>query len=118
MAMNTITTHILDISRGKPAAGVKVVLEHHEETFKPIAAGVTDADGRVREWRSADQKQGFDLKKGTWRIRFEIQSYFEGLDEKCFYPFVEIVFLVDNAEQHYHVPLLLSAYGYSTYRGS
>jgi 5-hydroxyisourate hydrolase len=109
--MKSISTHILDISRGKPAQGVKVVLEFLDGEFKKNAEGVTDADGRVRDWQ-------FTMKTGTWRIRFEITSYFEGLKESCFYPYVEIVFHVTNAEQHYHVPLLLSAYGYSTYRGS
>jgi len=109
--MKSISTHILDISRGKPAAGVRVMLEYLEGDFKLAAEGVTDADGRVRDWQ-------FEMKRGTWRIRFEIASYYDKLKEKCFYPYVEIVFSVDGAEQHYHVPLLLSAYGYSTYRGS
>lgn len=110
--MKSISTHILDISRGKPAQGVAVQLEYLDNgAFNTAATGVTDADGRVRDWK-------FDMRIGTWRIRFAIDSYFTALSEKCFYPFVEIVFQVDNPEQHYHVPLLLSAYGYSTYRGS
>lgn len=109
--MKSISTHILDISRGRPAQGVGIQLEYLDGSFKPVAEGTTDADGRVRDWK-------FEMKTGTWRIRFEIAPYFAALKEKCFYPFVEIVFDVDNAEQHYHVPLLLSAYGYSTYRGS
>lgn len=110
--MKSISTHILDISRGRPAQGVDVRLEYLKgDAFGLIAEGKTDADGRVRDWK-------FDMKTGTWRIRFAIDSYFSALGEKCFYPFVEIVFQVDNADQHYHVPLLLSAYGYSTYRGS
>lgn len=109
--MKSISTHILDISRGKPAAGVKVVLEFLQTDFSQIAEGVTDADGRVRDWQ-------FAMQTGTYRLRFEIADYFAKLSEKCFYPFVEIVFQVDNPDQHYHVPLLLSAYGYSTYRGS
>ena len=110
--MKSISTHILDISRGKPAQGVSVQLEYLKNgTFTPAATGVTDADGRVRDWK-------FEMLTGTYRIRFEIAGYFESLKEKSFYPYVEIVFEVDNADQHYHVPLLLSAYGFSTYRGS
>lgn len=112
MAVKSISTHILDVARGKPAAGVHVKLEHqHQDEFRSVAEGVTDADGRVRDWN-------FEMQRGTWRIRFEVAPYFENYKEKYFYPYVEIVFLVDNTEQHYHVPLLLSAYGYSTYRGS
>lgn len=109
--MKSISTHILDISRGKPAEKVIVILEFLEKDFSQVAEGITDADGRVRDWK-------FTMQPGTYRLRFEIASYFEKLNEKCFYPFVEIVFRVDNPDQHYHVPLLLSAYGYSTYRGS
>jgi 5-hydroxyisourate hydrolase len=110
--MKSISTHILDVSRGKPAAGVHVKLDHFSGgDFKRAAEGVTDADGRVRDWQ-------FTLVAGTWRIRFEIAAYFENQQEAYFYPYVEIVFHVPDAEQHYHVPLLLSAYGYSTYRGS
>jgi 5-hydroxyisourate hydrolase len=109
--MKSISTHILDVSRGMPASGVPVFLEFLEGDFNRVAEGKTDADGRVRDWQ-------FKMSSGTWRLRFEISSYFENLGESCFYPFVEIVFRVDNPEQHYHVPLLLSAYGYSTYRGS
>lgn len=110
--MKSISTHILDVSRGKPATGVHVKLDHLSgEDFQRAVEGVTDADGRVRDWQ-------FTLVAGTWRIRFEIADYYQKLNEQCFYPYVEIVFHVHDAGQHYHVPLLLSAYGYSTYRGS
>lgn len=110
--MKSISTHILDIARGKPARGVLVRLDYLSEgEYKFAAEGMTDADGRVRDWK-------FEMHKGTWRIRFEVGAYFENLKEAYFYPFVEIVFFVDNPDQHYHVPLLLSPYGYSTYRGS
>lgn len=111
-SMKSISTHILDVARGKPAQGVHVRLDHFiDGDFKSAAEGLTDADGRVRDW-------SFDLKQGTWRIRFDIAAYFENLKESYFYPYVEIVFLVNDPAQHYHVPLLLSAHGYSTYRGS
>ncbi|AFM11976.1 hydroxyisourate hydrolase [Turneriella parva] len=110
--MKSISTHILDVSRGRPAAGVHVKLDHLSQgDFKRAAVGVTDADGRIRDWQ-------FTLVAGTWRIRFETAAYFENLKEPYFYPYVEIVFDVHDASQHYHVPLLLSAYGFSTYRGS
>jgi len=110
--MKSISTHILDIARGKPAQGVHVKLEYlRDGDFTSAAEGTTDADGRVRDWK-------FEMHKGTYRIRFEIAAYFENLKEKYFYPYVEIVFIVDNADQHYHVPLLLSPFGFSTYRGS
>jgi 5-hydroxyisourate hydrolase len=116
--MNSISTHILDVSRGHPAEGVTVTLDFLEGDFRRVAKGTTNSDGRVKDWSSTGQGPAFELKKGTWRIRFEITSYYDKLKEKCFYPYVEIVFNVEDAGQHFHVPLLLSAYGYSTYRGS
>jgi 5-hydroxyisourate hydrolase len=110
--MKSISTHILDISRGKPAAGVPVILEYQSDAdFAKIAEGKTDSDGRIRDWQ-------FDFKTGTYRLHFKVDAYFTMLGEKAFYPYVEIVFTVESAEQHYHVPLLLSPFGYSTYRGS
>lgn len=110
--MKSISTHILDIARGKPAQGVAVTLEYQSGSgFSKIAEGKTDSDGRIRDWQ-------FDFRTGTYRLHFAIETYFQALGEKAFYPYVEIVFTVDNAEQHYHVPLLLSPFGYSTYRGS
>ena len=107
----SISTHILNIAEGKPAAKVPVTLEFLEKDFIMVAQGVTNEDGRVGNWLS-------ELKTGTYRIRFEIKQYFADRDEKCFYPYVEIVFIVTDTHSHYHVPLLLSPYGYSTYRGS
>lgn len=110
--MKSISTHILDIARGTPAAGVPVTLECQSgEGFTKVADGKTDSDGRIRDWQ-------FDFQTGTFRLHFAIGTYFQAQNEKAFYPYVEIVFTVDSAEQHYHVPLLLSPFGYSTYRGS
>ena len=109
--MNKITTHILDTSRGKPAAGVPVVLyKQHDDYWDIIAANTTDKDGRVTEF--ADQNG--QLLPGVYKLKFEVQNYFEG---ESFFPFVEVAFSVSKG-QHYHVPLLLSPFGYSTYRGS
>ena len=107
-----ITTHILDVSLGKPAASVPVELEMKVGAqWKKIAAKKTNADGRVEDLL----QPGSTLSKGTYRLHFKTGKYFQG---DTFYPYAEIVFEVKNPKQHYHVPLLLSAYGYSTYRGS
>jgi 5-hydroxyisourate hydrolase len=102
--MATLSTHVLDTAQGRPAAGLRVEL-----TFGggAVAAGVTDADGRVAPL-------GGDLDAGTYVLRFDTSSY---LGADAFYPEVVVTFAV-GADEHYHVPLLLSPFGYSTYRGS
>jgi 5-hydroxyisourate hydrolase len=113
--MSGITTHILDISRGRPAAGVTVVLEAEKDGgFAEIARGVTDDDGRCRTLLAEDERP----EAGVYRLRFETGAYFEGRGEARFHPFVTIAFSVDAPEEHYHVPLLLSPFGFTTYRGS
>ena len=108
-----ITTHVLDIARGKPARGVPVQLEFHENgQWKQLGKGTTNMDGRCPDLLPAGAKVG----KGTYRITFDLQGYYVG--QKTFYPFASIVFEIDDTAQHYHVPLLVSGYGYSTYRGS
>jgi hydroxyisourate hydrolase len=113
-----ISTHVLDTARGKPAAGVPVVLEIRTgatgDPWRELARAVTDGDGRVRPLLPA----GTALIPGTYRITFATDAYFRDLDVEGFYPEAAIVFDVRDAGQHYHVPLLLSPYGYSTYRGS
>ena len=113
-----ITTHILDTSIGRPAADVAVTLEvktdsEKDSGWQSVGAGVTDADGRV-----ADLLSGDDFKAGTYRIHFAIGAYFQDAGREAFYPEASIVFEVKNAQEHYHVPLLLNPYGFSTYRGS
>jgi 5-hydroxyisourate hydrolase len=111
--MSAITTHILDTSTGRPAAGVEVQLElQRGDHWTEIARGSTDADGRVRTLLPADAP----LVPGTYRLIFHTQAYFAHVNS--FYPHVVIVFTVSSGEAHYHVPLLLSPFGYSTYRGS
>ena len=114
--MSAITTHVLDTSRGRPAAGVPIVLEviGPREQWQEIGRGVTDADGRLRTLIPESQA----LTAGTYRLVFDTEPYFSALSAGCFYPQVTVVFNVDDASQHYHVPLLISPYGYSTYRGS
>ncbi|MCE9599875.1 MAG: hydroxyisourate hydrolase [Spirochaetia bacterium] len=110
--MKSISTHILDTAAGKPAANVTIDLEFLNGSFAQVARAVTNSDGRVApDWLA-------QFKPGTYRIRFHIGDYFKARNETCFYPYVEIVFEVKDVSQHYHVPLLVSAYGYSTYRGS
>ena len=113
--MSGITTHVLDTARGRPAAGVPVVLEIESRgEWKALGRGITDADGRIRQLLPT----GATLAAGTYRLTFDTQSYFASQGIEGFYPQVSVVFIVRDPAQHYHVPLLLSPYGYSTYRGS
>lgn len=113
--MSAITTHVLDTARGRPAAGIRVALDQMDahQAWKPIARGATDADGRLRTLMPADTP----AVPGTYRLVFETAAYFEAQGVAGFYPLVVVTFTVGE-EAHYHVPLLLSPFGYSTYRGS
>jgi 5-hydroxyisourate hydrolase len=111
--MSSITTHILDTTLGRPAANVRIELERETSGWVALGEGTTDADGRAKSLMSAQQ-----LEKGTYRLRFHVGSYFEQMGRDAFYPYVEIVFQVREPAEHYHVPLLLNPFGYSTYRGS
>lgn len=108
-----ISTHVLDTARGRPAANVSVVLTR-ADSETPLAQAATDADGRVKEFVGA----GITLAAGAYRLTFETAAYFERQGAETFYPRVEILFTVRDPAQHHHVPLLLGAYGYTTYRGS
>jgi 5-hydroxyisourate hydrolase len=114
--MTSISTHILDTTIGVPAAGVKVILSQQSPDKKWVAIGnfETNDDGRVMDL-AAQTPVG---ESGVFQIRFETAPYFERGERKTFYPFIEIAFEVDHTQNHYHVPLLLNAFGYSTYRGS
>ena len=112
---NPLTTHVLDTATGMPAAGLSISLEQRTgERFEPVSRGVTISDGRLSAPLIAEDDWG----AGVYRIRFETGAYFAARKAACFYPFVEVVFEVREPEQHHHVPLLLSPFGYSTYRGS
>ncbi len=107
--MSAITTHVLDTAAGRPAANVPVLLEHlTPQGWQPIAHGVTDGDGRLRTLLP----DGYTLTAGDYRITFDTR------DRSAFYPSVSVQFAIQDPAQHYHVPLLLSPFGYSTYRGS
>ena len=112
--MSPITTHVLDTSLGRPASGVSALLERRiaDGSFVALGRGVTDADGRIRDLLSGP------LETGTFRLTFDTAAYFDAQGKTGFYPTVAIVFQVVDASQHHHVPLLLSPFGYSTYRGS
>ena len=114
--MSAITTHVLDTSRGHPAAGVPVTLEAvgADAGWRLLGRGTTDADGRLRELLPP----GHALSEGTYRLTFDTAAYFAARGVEAFYPSVAVVFVVHDAAEHYHVPVLLSPYGYSTYRGS
>ena len=110
--MSPITTHILDTTRGKPADNVFIVLyQQHAHDWVELAQGVTNSDGRITNLLAEA------IPSGIYKLRFDIQAYFDRLGTSAFYPFVEITFSVTTGE-HYHVPLLLNPFGYSTYRGS
>lgn len=108
-----ITTHVLDTSRGRPASGVSMRLEMWVGEWLVVGRAVTDSDGRARQLLS-DRP----LEAGTWRLTFDLGSWFAEQGIEAFYPEASIVFLVRDPGQHHHVPLLLSPFGYSTYRGS
>jgi 5-hydroxyisourate hydrolase len=113
--MSAVTTHILDVSMGFPARGVHIILEHQITSgWEVIGEGVTDEDGRLRDLIRSDAK----ITPGNYRLTFDTETYFAQQQIEGFYPQVTVEFVVRDATQHYHVPLLLSPFGYSTYRGS
>ena len=114
--MSTFSTHVLDTTLGRPAAGMAVALERIDSSGHATVIGtaVTDSDGRARDVLPA----GHVLATGDYRLRFETGDYLERTGSEVFYPKVEVDFRVARSGAHYHVPLLLSPFGYSTYRGS
>ncbi len=114
--MSAITTHVLDTSKGRPASGVPVVLEIRSagDDWRVLGRGKTDGDGRLVSLLPA----GSHLEAGTYRLNFDAAAYFRAQNVESFYPEVSVIFTIRDAAQHYHVPLLLSPYGYTTYRGS
>jgi 5-hydroxyisourate hydrolase len=113
--MGSISTHVLDTAVGKPARGVPVSLETAgTSTCVVLARAITDANGRV----AALLPDGHDLAAGLYRITFDTGTYYRTDNADAFFPEVAILFEVRDPRQHYHIPLLLSPFGYSTYRGS
>ena len=109
-----ITTHVLDIAQGVPAAGVTVILEVRNVTdWSPVGRGTTDARGRLTTLTSGP------LAPGTYRLTFDVGDYHKAQGvEDPFFPEAKIMFTVRDTSEHYHVPLVLSPFGYSTYRGT
>jgi len=113
MSISQITTHVLDSTVGRPAAGVAVELfARHEGGWRLVGTGRTDADGRAKQLGPAS------VPAGEYRLRFDTGAWFAAQDIPTFYPEVQLTFLVEEEGRHYHVPLLLSPFAYSTYRGS
>lgn len=110
--MPTISTHVLDTSRGRPASGVAVRLERDDDGPALLARAVTDADGRIRE----DFPQ--PVPAGRYRLVFETGAWFGRSGQATLYPEIVIHLRLEDSEPHYHVPLLLAPFSYSTYRGS
>ncbi len=110
-----LTTHILDTANGVPAVGVPITLTrlNGEGVATILASGVTNRDGRV-----ADLVDPSRFGVGRYCIRFDIAAYFVALGTPSFFPWAEVVFDVTDASRHHHVPLLVSPFGFSTYRGS
>lgn len=110
-----LTTHVLDTATGRPAAGLAVRLERRDEEdgFKPLASGITNADGRI-----TDLCLPALFEAGVYRLTFDTGAWYAVRGEATFYPEASIVFEVTAPDEHHHVPLLLSPFGYSTYRGS
>lgn len=113
--MSKVTTHVLDTARGKPAPGVEVVLERGGAggVWIRVGSARTDANGRITEFPGAGELMG-----GPHRLRFDVGAYFGGLKVEPFFSAIEIAFEVRKPSEHHHVPLLLSPFGYTTYRGS
>jgi 5-hydroxyisourate hydrolase len=111
--MTGITSHVLDTSIGKPAAGIAISLHRKTDRgWSPLGNAVTDDDGRVASLT------GDSCEPGHYQITFAVADYFARRDIESFYPVINIEFNVVDAAQHYHVPLLLNPFGFSTYRGS
>ena len=114
--MSSITTHVLDTALGRPAAGIAVVLARRDDEgqWEAVGRGQTDSDGRLKTLHPGSDRP----RPGVYRLTFDTQSYFESLDVEAFYPEVVVVFETLAGETHYHVPLLLGPFGFTTYRGT
>ncbi|XP_055604506.1 5-hydroxyisourate hydrolase [Uranotaenia lowii] len=115
-----LSTHILDTSRGKPAPNVAISLyragiDRSVDSWAKLGQGATDNDGRYRGFFESNPAE---FTSGVYKLRFQVGQYYQQLKVETLYPYVEIVFEIKDASQHYHIPLLLNPFGYSTYRGS
>ena len=109
-----ITTHVLNTATGLPASGIATTCYVQKNSqWQPVGNGITDNDGRI-----ADLITNKTLEAGVYRLHFAVAEYFAANQQETFYPYADVVFQIKALDRHYHVPLLLSPYGYSTYRGS
>ena len=111
-----LSSHILDISQGKPAPNVKIALSKQDknQNWVLIDEKYTDNNGRIKDFLKEESNKN---NNGVYKLTFYITPYFEKLKQKTFYPFIEVVFEIKD-NQHYHIPITLSPYGYSTYKGN
>jgi 5-hydroxyisourate hydrolase len=114
--MSPITTHVLDVSLGQPARGISVVIERPDdrEGWCRWAVGVTDDNGRIADFTMTESA----FAAGTYRLRFETAAYFRAQGRSGIYPEILVVVHIDDPARHYHLPVLLSPFGYSTYLGT
>ena len=114
-AGNPLSVHVLNLENGLPSPGVNVTLEKHVgKEWQSMSQGVTNEQGRIGELFPAKQT----LEAGEYRVVFKTGEYFKKVGRDTFFPEIPVIFEVKNVDQHYHIPLLLSPYGFSTYRGS
>ena len=114
-AGNPLSVHVLNLENGLPSPGVNVTLEKHVgKEWQSLSQGVTNEQGRIGELFPAKQA----LEAGEYRVVFKTGEYFKKVGRDTFFPEIPVIFEVKNVDQHYHIPLLLSPYGFSTYRGS
>lgn len=115
MSRSPITTHVLDTATGKPAEGVLARLSHlGPQGWTELGEGRTNADGRITDLMPVEPRPA----AGVYRMHFDTEGYWKAQGVAGFYPHVEVVFHLTEPEAHHHIPLLLSPFGYSTYRGS
>lgn len=110
-----LSSHILDVSKGSPANGVKIKLEQYDkqkDKWSFVDEKITDKNGRIGDFLSSEKEN-----RGIYKLTYYTSEYFKRSNTESFYPFIEVVFQIKDGN-HYHVPITLSAYGYSTYRGN
>ncbi len=117
-SQNPLSVHVLDLQTGQPSPGIQVDLERRGERgeWLPLGSGVTDAQGRIRALVPASALSQWAV--GDYRVIFRTGDFYARQRQSSFFPEIPVVFRVESAQQHYHVPLLLSLYGFSTYRGN
>jgi 5-hydroxyisourate hydrolase len=121
-----VTCHVLDTTIGRPAPQIQCTLLQFTTTKTPaiessatvLATGYTNSDGRVTAWECKDGNVLALQEGAAYKMRFEVEEYFKRSGQETFFPFVEVAFRVGSTKEHYHIPLLLAGWSYSTYRGS